>query len=385
MASAARTSEVLGLTPELWCVYRQGLVGAAFAAAAVAVRLVAGDRLGLDIAAAVTGVVGMVITGIAVARRPKDSIVLAIASATALLAFFGTNPNWDAIRVMMGVMAAVAAVAAVLLKLPQTVQRVAISLFVLYHFCGILSAITSPHPMPWLTAQLWARLFRPHLEFCYVNNAYQFYSPQPGPAQVLWFCIYGEDGQSRWLKIPRRAEKLDPLGVEYFRRLSLTERANQNVPTPLGPPDDLRLARVNYRSLIPLHPELLDLQQFRMPNEHARQILASYARHVATTNGPKLLGGPVKSIKVYLTQHRMLGQKEFADGIDPFDPTTYIPFFVGEFDVDGNLTDPNDPMLYWIVPIIRGPNHKSGPPGSPGLDIRNYVTVHAGSDPFEEP
>jgi hypothetical protein len=130
---------------------------------------------------------------------------------------------------------------------------------------------------------------------------------------------------------------------------------------------------------------LLDLQQFRMPNEHARQILASYARHVATTNGPKLLGAPVKSIKVYLTQHRMLGQKEFADGIDPFDPTTYIPFFVGEFDVDGNLTEPNDPMLYWIVPIVRGPNHKSGPHGSPGLDIRNYVTVHAGSDPFEEP
>ena len=30
MASSARTSEVLGLTPEVWCVYRQGLVGAAF-------------------------------------------------------------------------------------------------------------------------------------------------------------------------------------------------------------------------------------------------------------------------------------------------------------------------------------------------------------------
>lgn len=383
MASTARTSEVLGLTPETWCVYRHGLVGAAVAAAGVAARLVYSPAL--DLAAAVAGVVGMVITGIAVARRPNDSVVLAIASVTALLAFFGTNPNWDAIRVMMGLMAAVAAVATLLLRLPQTVRRVAISLFVLYHFCGILSAITSPHPMPWLTAQLWSRVFRPHLEFCYVNNAYQFYSPQPGPAQVLWFCIYGEDGQSHWLKIPRRAEVLDPLGVEYFRRLSLTERANQNVPTPLGPPEELRVVRWNYRSLIPLHPELLDLQQFRMPNEHARQILASYARHVAKTYGTGRPDVPVKSVKVYLTQHRMLGQKEFADGMDPFDPTTYIPFFVGDFDVDGNLTDPNDPMLYWIVPIIRGPNHKSGPPGSPGLDIRNYVTVHAGSDPFEEP
>jgi hypothetical protein len=383
MASATRTPEVLGLTPEMKCVYRQGLVGAAFAAAAVAARLVGGGSQGLDIAAAVTGVVGMLITGIAVARRPKDSIVLAIAWATAVLALFGTNPEWDAIRVMMGVMAAVAAVAAGLLLLPQTAQRVAISLVVLYHFCGILSAITSPHPMPWLTAQLWARLFRPWLEFCYVNNAYQFYSPQPGPAQVLWFCITDEDDNKQWLKIPRRAEKLDPLGVEYFRRLSLTERANQNVPTPLGPPPEMLRAREEYAPLIPMHPELLALQQFRMPNEHARQILSSYARHVADDYAAK--GVKVKAIKVYLTQHRMLGQKEFAEGMHPFDPTTYVPFFVGEFDAQGNLTDPNDPMLYWIVPIIRGQNHKPGPPGSPGQDIRNYVTVHANSDPFAEP
>src|SRR5262249_10838679 len=144
-------------------------------------------------------------------------------------------------------------------------------LFVLYHFCGILSAITSPDPMPWLTAQLWTRVFRPHLEFCYVNNAYQFYSPQPGPAQVLWFCITDEENNQHWLKIPRRDEVLDPLGVESFRRLPLTERANQNVPTPLGPPRELLDLRRSYLEIIPWHPELLDLQQFRMPNEHGRQ------------------------------------------------------------------------------------------------------------------
>src|SRR5687767_4738412 len=159
MASAARTPEVLGLAPELWCVYRHGLIGTAFAGAAAAARLVAGGQLPLDAIAAITGVVGMLITGTAVARRPKDSVVLAIGSATALLAFVGTSPAWDAIRVMMGVMAAVAAVAAVLLRLSQTVQRVAISVIVLYHFCGILSAITSPNPMPWLTGQLWGRVF----------------------------------------------------------------------------------------------------------------------------------------------------------------------------------------------------------------------------------
>ena len=39
-----------------------------------------------------------------------------------------------------------AAIAAGLIRAPQTVQRLAVSLFVLYHFCGILSAITSPPP-----------------------------------------------------------------------------------------------------------------------------------------------------------------------------------------------------------------------------------------------
>ena len=83
------------------------------------------------------------------------------------------------------------------MQLSPTGQRIAFSLLVLYHFAGIFSAITSPPPTPWLTGQFWARVFRPHLEFSYVNNAYQFYSPQPGPAQVLWFCITGTDGQCR--------------------------------------------------------------------------------------------------------------------------------------------------------------------------------------------
>src|SRR5207244_3735140 len=118
------------------------------------------------------------------------------------------------------------------------------------------------------------------------------------------------DEQTHWLKIPSRAEVLDPLSIEYFRRLSLTERANQNVPTPLGPPAEMLGVRRDYAAtgIIPLHPELLDLQQFRMPNEHARQLLASYARHVAKKHGSGRPGVPVKSIKIYLTQHRMLGQ-----------------------------------------------------------------------------
>ena len=145
------------------------------------------------------GVAGMLLAGLAVARRPKDSLTLALASATALLAGLATHPEWDSVRLMQWVMAGVAGAVAVLVLLPQTAQRVAVSLFVLYHFAGILSAITSPHPQPWMTAQLWSRVFRPHLEFCYVNNAYQFYSPQPGPAgRGGTYEVRHGFGYSRW-------------------------------------------------------------------------------------------------------------------------------------------------------------------------------------------
>ena len=137
------------------------------------------------VAAAILGVVGMLIGGYGVSRRPKDSITLLLAAATAVLGGFATNPAWDAIRLMQWVMAGTAAVCAVIILLPQTGQRVAFSLLVFYHFAGVLSAVTSPRPTPWMTSQLWSRVFRPHLEFSYMNNAYQFYSPQPGPAPDL--------------------------------------------------------------------------------------------------------------------------------------------------------------------------------------------------------
>lgn len=380
MANHSSAREILGWQPEAKNIYWLASVGATIAGAA-AVTNVRG------VITAVLGVLGLLVAGVAVSRRPKDTFVLGIASLTAALAWLATSEEWDAIRIMMAVMSGVAGAGALLLLLPRTLQRIAISVFVLYHFCGILTAITSPAPTPWITAQLWTRLFRPHLEFCYVNNAYQFYSPQPGPANILWVCIIGDDDRAEWLKMPQRAEhnaeKLDPLSVEYFRRLSLTERANQNVQLPLGPPAEVMQAR--YGTIIPMLPDLLPTQQYRMPNEHARQIIASYARHVAKTWDTGRPGVKIKSLKIYLTLHRMLSQKEFANGWDPFDPSTYWPFFVGEFDIEGVLRNANDPMLYWVVPILPGPQHGYGQAGSETVDLRNYVKDHAGSDPLERP
>jgi hypothetical protein len=356
------------------------VIGLAVAVVATGLGFAVQDKPDNTVAvvSAIIGVVAMLIAGYAVAHRPKETIRLLIAAATALLAGFATNPAWDSIRLMQWVMAGTAAASAIIVLLPQTLQRVAFSVLVLYHFAGICSAITSPPPQPWLTGQLWTRVFRPHLEFAYMNNAYQFYSPQPGPAQILWFCITGTDGVSRWFRMPIKGEMLDPLAIEYFRRLSLTERANQN--SGARPTDDMRLARLALEADFPFHPDMLRELQFRAPNEMGRHILHGYAEHVAKVlgTGRKDTDGqpvPVHDIKIYLTQHEMLTQIDFQQRKDPYAPETYRPYFVGQFDAEGNvlMNDFDRSMLYWVVPIIRSPS---------GV-LMNTVIKHAGSDPFD--
>jgi hypothetical protein len=330
------------------------------------------------------GGVGVIVAATGVVRRPMDSKILALAALSALAAAFAAKPEWASVRMMLSVLAAVGGAAAGLFLLSQTTRRIVVSALVIFHFCGILSAITSPPSTPWLTTQTWVRLFRPHLEFCYTNNAYQFYSPEPGPANVLWFCIEGDNGQYRWIKTPSVDEVYDPLGVEYYRRLSITERANSNEQLLGGPPAEALMRRREVLDAYPMHPDAMPALQFRMPDENGRQFLANYVRHVAKRHAEEMPGFGFKGVKVYLTQHRLLSQKQYADGENPYDISSYLPFFVGEFDAQGNLTNPFDPMLYWIVPILRTP--KYDPATSKVIpnqyEYKNFVTIHAKSDPF---
>src|SRR5262249_9597554 len=145
--------------------------------------------------------------------------------------------------IVPGVLAVVGAVAALVVALPRPFQLAAVSALVVFHFLGEVSAITSPPPQSWLSLWAWVTVFRPHLVFCYTNNAYQFYSPEPGPACLLWFCVELKTGEKVWYKVPRKPEtSLDPMSVEYFRRLSITEAANQNMMM-IAPPEIARERR----------------------------------------------------------------------------------------------------------------------------------------------
>ena len=99
-----------------------------------------------------------------------------------------------------------------------------------------------------------------------------------------------------------------------------------------------------------------------------------------------LSAGAVKAVKVYRLQHRMLSAQEFAAGEDPFAPTTYLPYYLGEYDPDGHVTDPDNPLLYWVIPIVKKASAVVFVrPGGRRALFENYLAAHAGSDPFEAP
>lgn len=359
--------------------------GAVIAAVGLAIQITMGSDSTpgyASVAAMVCAIAGVVIAALGITKAPKNPIALLTAAAGSWCAMQATHPAWDSVQLLFLVCTGVAIVAAIMVCLPSILQRIFISALVVFHFAGVFSAITSPPPQPAISNWGWVILFRPHLVFCYTNNAYQFYSPDPGPASLLWFLVEFEDGKKTWYKMPRKPEsRLDPMAVEFFRRLSLTEAVNQNLSIP-GPPA-AAVDRRRLRTDIPLHPGMETADQYRLPQELARRILSSYARHLSNAYGAH---GPVKSIKIYRVLHRMLDPHQFAAGEDPFDPVTYLPYYLGEYGPDGTLKNTNDPLLFWLIPIVRAPA-PLGPLTSPATqpkNIHNYLADHAGADPFDK-
>jgi hypothetical protein len=359
---------------------------------------------GLASGAAALLAVGAVAAGSAVALRPRSAVVLGLAGFYALLACLGyRNLRWDSAALLLAVLMVIASASAVLVLLPRPARRAVVSVLIIVHFAGILTAVTSAPPGPWLSGQLWVYFYRPYLQFMYLNNAYHFYSPEPGPAPLLWFCIEYEQGKDRqrhwrWVKVPdhnKEGQAIRPDGtplwpkVEYTRRLSLAEQ----VSSPSGPtPPELfqrllqrRLVAGNARD-IPLHPEVPVEQQYRPPNEMSIRWLGSYVRHVVRNypcqQDPEL---KPKAVKIYRAVHVLMNPPQIAEGIPPNDPSLFLPFYQGEFDPDGNPTtttspgsaeggEPADPFYGWLIPIIE-----QRPPGAGHKDvtIKNYLLKHA--------
>jgi hypothetical protein len=352
---------------------------------------------------------GALAVAVAVKLRPTQVRLLLLASGTCFVAYFGIPGEWDSMRLVAGFGGIVAAVGAGLVALPTNYRKIAVSVLVLFHFGGILTAVTAPPTQPWLSNIIGTGVYRPYLQFMYLVNAYHFYSPQPGPASQMWYCIkYKPDENKtvsvRWFKTPRRPDDMtDPLALSYYRRLSLTMQMESVIPAIIS--DEQRRARMMARgedlggadNSIPIHPEIMPLDtQYRMPPDTIREhLLPSYVRHVANMKENQHDDGKtqIDTIRVYLVEHNILQPADWKVGMQPYQWPTYRPYYFGEFDAQGKLTNPSDPLLYWLVPIlwIPKPNMDVPPWHTPRthpheFKILDGVNRHTGSkhNPDEE-
>jgi hypothetical protein len=190
--------------------------------------------------ALVTMGVGLIVMAVAIQRRLRQAgqswperiesaALVALGAVGAMLSRIGFQP-WDSARMFFNVLVAVALVGAGLVLMPRLPRRVIVSILVLFHFAGILCAVTSvqprDQPAPWLSHTLWTRVYRPYLTFMYLTNAYHFYSPDPGPPSLLWFRIESKDNfaltkksldKLREAKVPDEVlAKLAPLKGRVF-------------------------------------------------------------------------------------------------------------------------------------------------------------------------
>lgn len=361
---------------------------------------------------------GSVAVGLGVSFRPDRWEAWGVAAAAALVGIAGIPAHWDSFRLLFAVLAGIAVFRLVVVAAPPPWRVRLVSAYMVFHFLGIFSATTAPPPTPWLVDQVYHRVYNQYLQFIYMRNAYHFYSPEPGPASLLACLVKTEVGtettadgrvrkkyDTRWVVLPKRpADVRDPLGLTYFRRLSVTENVSRGSPdfnATSFEKTDVRARR--YRLTLPgsdpyfpLHPTLPDYLQYRLPNpEVARYALPSYAQYLILEHTPTPEAAAKTTLRVYRLEHQTVGVEAFI-GVgtpggrptDPYHPTTYRPYFLGEFRLTSEdpanprkprveLVDPQADMLYWLIPVLPA----AGPPG--GRDKKDYVdymSVHAGHE-----
>lgn len=324
--------------------------------------------------------------------------------------------DWDSIRILLRVLTVVCLGAAALTLASPCVRRLALSLVFVLHFCGICNAALAAPPAPWLIQQSWVRVFRPYLEFMYLNNAYHFYAPEPGPTSYLWFrLIYVDENDDSkeygwWYKTPQvddRGRLNHTAALEYQRMLSLTEA----VAPKENPPPELILSNDGFQMVVnPIYQRRRDVQpmaavpigvelgpwkripylrdvaeaaQLHIPNDPSMRLYRSFARFVSRKYEvhpePQFAHLKFKSVKIYRVVHSIPTIFILMNGIPPIDPQLYHPFYVGNFDASGKQLQDNDPYLYWLLPSVRET------PFDPDSAIRDYARYHAGDPNWYRP
>jgi hypothetical protein len=216
--------------------------------------------------------------------------------------------------------------------MPRTFIRLLVTALVVAHLFTIFVAVTSysspGFPAPQLSVRLNARL-PPYLQAIFLNNAYRFFSPNPGTPWVFWFRVQYSDGGVSWVELPGRADRI--VRARYQRRLNLAIQLGQYLEGE--PTSD------EQKTLTPV----------------GKTLLASAVRHVATAYArPAVNGSPVtvRNVGIYSVRHAVLVPAQVRAGWDPIDLRTYQATFVGAYTATGERMDEFRPALV-DQPIAR--------------------------------
>jgi len=345
--------------------------------------------------------VSSLLAGGALSLRPDAALVWLLAALTATADSFGFPDHWDSGQLLMRVVAGAGLVGAALLAMPRVARRVVVVGFVAFQFSSLLVATTWPESTPWVTNQLGQRLYLPFMQFTYLRNAYHFYSPEPGPASHLFALLTYELDEAdpatgkpqtmhEWVTLPRRdTQWKDPLGQTYYRRLSLTENAVR-ANTDLGNLTEERTQVNQSRQKVAIGalpgvkriPHALptyevEFRWYAQPQaDVSRFLLPSFTKHLAAEYSQP--GHRVVNVKLYRAEHRIVTTQYFVtQKLSPFHPTLYRVYFLGDYTSEGQLVDAQDPMLYWLIPIMPRPGRqKLDEPGPE--QFQDLLTEHAG-------
>ena len=124
----------------------------------------------------------------------ETGLVLVIACIAVVVAGRSLPIEADSLRFFLVVALAIA-FGVSLVTAPIAVRYAVLSILATLHFFAIITATLATPPSPWLATQVWHRLAHPYLEFMYLNNAYHFYSPEPGATTHVWLCVYYDTGE----------------------------------------------------------------------------------------------------------------------------------------------------------------------------------------------
>jgi hypothetical protein len=213
---------------------------------------------------------------------------------------------------------------------PPLFVKLVLSLVILFHLSAILAHVLSGgRPLIMLMA---ASKFRPYLKTMWLDNAYRFYAPDPGPTEVIWYKMVYEDGSTQWTQVPPRREDVY-LRMPYQRHMSISLLASMwNERLMSKPREDINSAvsiLVNNQPVIRTVLTAVGEIYFR---SYARHVARLYAAHPETK-------APLAYLECYMVHYLIRSPDEMRRKMDMFDPRKLRIDYISSFTPSGQMAN----------------------------------------------